>query len=499
MHTTHVDVLLGKVLVLDLSSLSANASCNQTTLRLSELNNSCPAIAAAITTFATGVHSPAGFEFLSPSAQLEASSCPGGANATMAGGANATAAGGANATMAGGANATAAGGANATMAGGANATAGGANATSAGGMNVTLSALAPRLIAPDRGQNRYDEINIMEQIGANYGWDIIEGWSCIDQSLELCPESTSGMANATLAANETAGGANATTGGANATTAGGANATAAGGANATMAGGANATAAGGANATMAGGANLTATNMAVLPAAVIPHNCRRLYNPQAILGGRLYQGSELDPMLQGAYIFGAITSLQNGNESLPTGNGALYFLRPESFSGNAVADLTMCPAAGGANETMAGGANATAAGGANATAAGGANATMAGGANATMDGITTTGSGVNTSFIPNSRLEVFPVTINYQFFPTQHFFTALGADPSRSRLFLGVSSTEGATGGIGGVFRLTPFNEGPQNPAIISATNLRPGQIVFSAENATASASPSAASPSPSA
>jgi hypothetical protein len=213
MHTTHVDVLLGKVLVLDLSSLSANASCNQTTLRLSELNNSCPAIAAAITTFATGVHSPAGFEFLSPSAQLEASSCPGGANATMAGGANATAAGGANATMAGGANATAAGGANATMAGGANATAGGANATSAGGMNVTLSALAPRLIAPgtpraggggggggadggltgrlwrvvciDRGQNRYDEINIMEQIGANYGWDIIEGWSCIDQSLEL--------------------------------------------------------------------------------------------------------------------------------------------------------------------------------------------------------------------------------------------------------------------------------------------------------------------------
>jgi hypothetical protein len=37
----------------------------------------------------------------------------------------------------------------------------------------------------DRGQNRYDEINIMEQIGANYGWDIIEGWSCIDQSLEL--------------------------------------------------------------------------------------------------------------------------------------------------------------------------------------------------------------------------------------------------------------------------------------------------------------------------
>jgi hypothetical protein len=269
------------------------------------------------------------------------------------------------------------------------------------------------------------------------------------------------MANATLA-----GGANATAGGANATAAGGANATMAGGANATAAGGANATTAGGANATMAGGANataganLTATNMAVLPAAVLPHNCRRLYNPQAILGGRLYQGSELDPMLQGAYIFGAITSLQNGNESLPTGNGALYFLRPESFSGNAVADLTMCPAAGGANETMAGGANATvagganataagganetmagganataagganetmagganatAAGGANATAAGGANATMAGGANATMDGITTTGSGVNTSFIPNSRLEVFPVTINYQFFPVRN-------------------------------------------------------------------------------
>jgi hypothetical protein len=208
-----------------------------------------------------------------------------------------------------------------------------------------------------------------------------------------------------------------------------------------MAGGANATA----------GANLTATNMAVLPAAVIPHNCRRLYNPQAILGGRLYQGSELDPMLQGAYIFGAITSLQNGNESLPTGNGALYFLRPESFSGNAVADLTMCPSssaanatmagganataagganatagganattAGGANATMAGGANATAAGGANASMAGGANATAAGGANATMAGITTTGSGVNTSFIPNSRLEVFPVTINYQFFPVRY-------------------------------------------------------------------------------
>ncbi len=213
------------------------------------------------------------------------------------------------------------------------------------------------------------------------------------------------MANATLA-----GGANATAGGANATAAGGANATMAGGANATAAGGANATTAGGANATMAGGANataganLTATNMAVLPAAVIPHNCRRLYNPQAILGGRLYQGSELDPMLQGAYIFGAITSLQNGNESLPTGNGALYFLRPESFSGNAVADLTMCPSSTAANATMAGGANATA----------------AGGANATMAGITTTGSGVNTSFIPNSRLEVFPVTINYQFFPVRY-------------------------------------------------------------------------------
>jgi hypothetical protein len=146
---------LGKVLVFDLSSLSADASCNQTALRLSELNDRCPDIAAAITTFATGLHSPAGFEFLNPSAQLEASSCPGGANATMAGGANATAAGanatmagGANATAAGGANATAAGGANATMAGGANATSGGANATMAGGMNLTLSDLAPRLIAP---------------------------------------------------------------------------------------------------------------------------------------------------------------------------------------------------------------------------------------------------------------------------------------------------------------------------------------------------------------
>jgi hypothetical protein len=31
----------------------------------------------------------------------------------------------------------------------------------------------------------YDEINIMEEIGANYGWDIIEGWTCINQSLEL--------------------------------------------------------------------------------------------------------------------------------------------------------------------------------------------------------------------------------------------------------------------------------------------------------------------------
>jgi hypothetical protein len=42
-------------------------------------------------------------------------------------------------------------------------------------------------------------------------------------------------------------------------------------------------------------------------------------------------GTELDPMLQGAYVFGATTSLQNGDEALPTGNGALYFMRPESF------------------------------------------------------------------------------------------------------------------------------------------------------------------------
>jgi hypothetical protein len=33
--------------------------------------------------------------------------------------------------------------------------------------------------------------------------------------------------------------------------------------------------------------------------------------------------------------------------------------------------------------------------------------------------VTVTGSGVNMSFIPNSRLEVFPVTINYQFFPVR--------------------------------------------------------------------------------
>jgi hypothetical protein len=125
-----------------------------------------------------------------------------------------------------------------------------------------------------------------------------------------------GGANAT--ANITAGGANETAS-ANATTAGGANETAS----------ANATTAGGANQTTS--ANATASTMGVLPAAVIPHNCRRLYNPQAILGGRLYQGSALDPMLQGAYIFGATTSLQNGNETLPTGNGALYFMRPESF------------------------------------------------------------------------------------------------------------------------------------------------------------------------
>merc|ERR1712183_1228807 len=104
---------------------------------------------------------------------------------------------------------------------------------------------------------------------------------------------------------------------------------------------------------------------------------------------------------------------------------------------NATADEANATVAGEANATMAGEANATA-GEANATMAGGDNATAAN-ANATMAGITTTGSGVNTSFIPNSRLEVFPVTINYHFFPTQHFFTALGADPSRSRLFLGVS------------------------------------------------------------
>jgi hypothetical protein len=102
----------------------------------------------------------------------------------------------------------------------------------------------------------------------------------------------------------------------------------------------------------------------------------------------------------------------------------------------------------------------------------------------------------------------------------------MGADASRTQLFVGVSSMASATGGIGGVFRLIPFNEGSQNPAIISgtpmttlsvslsfvyagartsvvqssarrrandsrsctATNLQPGQIVFSAANATANA-----------
>jgi hypothetical protein len=47
----------------------------------------------------------------------------------------------------------------------------------------------------------------------------------------------------------------------------------------------------------------------------------------------------------------------------------------------------------------------------------------------------------------------------------------MGADASRTQLFVGVSSMASATGGIGGVFRLIPFNEGTQNPAIISGTH----------------------------
>jgi hypothetical protein len=54
----------------------------------------------------------------------------------------------------------------------------------------------------------------------------------------------------------------------------------------------------------------------------------------------------------------------------------------------------------------------------------------------------------------------------------EHFFTAVGADASRTQLFVGVSSAESATGGIAGVFRLIPFNEGIQSPAVISCTRM---------------------------
>jgi hypothetical protein len=77
-------------------------------------------------------------------------------------------------------------------------------------------------------------------------------------------------------------------------------------------------------------------------------------------------------------------------------------------------DLTMCPAS--ANETAdAGGQNASMAGNATTNAN---NATSPSNGTSLGD-VTVTGSGVNMSFIPNSRLEVFPVTINYQFFPVR--------------------------------------------------------------------------------
>jgi len=358
------DVILGKVQVLDLGNLPANANCDVPVLTMSELSDACPAVASSFITFASGLNDPAGFEFLNPPSLIEGVvNCDPGAYIVGSSGLHAS----------------------------------GLNSSQA--LAMALNRLSPVTIMPDNGLDRYDSIDIIDTIGANYGWGLLEGWSCVDTNLTTCPV-----------------------------------------------------------------ANTSNLIMATLPAAVIPENCRNLYSPEALIGGRLYFGSKLEPALRGTYIFGAFSSLQNGDPSQPTGQGALYFINPEAYTGNTVADLSVCPAS----------------------------SSSTGSTNSSAAGYTViTGSGLNVSIIPSSHLTVTPIVINYQFFPATHYFTAIGADSFRTQIYVGVSSTNSVSGGIAGIFRLIPFNEGDQNPVIISATSVVPGQILYSSNITSPSTSPS--------